>query len=702
MGAHPPHGPAGPEQEILMRGIPSTCDRLALAAPALSLPVAPAVALGHRHPIARRRTRRRLHALAAAAVALALSLLAAAWAGPAAASTNPACPSAASSAATSCTFAYTGAEQVFAVPSGTTHVRVAAVGAPGGSAASAGGNGASVSATVPLPAGTTTLYVEVGGPGLPWRGFCCLSAFNGGAIGTGGVAGETSGGGGGGASDVRTCSMSACPVFATENPACPSDSPCIVDSRLVVAGGGGGGSLDYGCRGASGGQAGDPSVSGPGAGGAGSADCVPPAPGGNGGLGGTTGGAGGAGVGPCTGNAGSAFLGLGGPFAVRYFYNPTTNQIDVSPTCPYPADLRGAGGGGGGYYGGGGGGVSYAAGGGGGAGSSFWLPDATDTSMSTDTSGIPAITVSYTPPDTTAPVSTIALSPANPDGQGGWYASAVHATVSGADEADGSGVTETRCALDPSTVPASFGDLPAGCAYSGTGADISSDGSHVLYTASKDDAGNAETPVSQSFKLDRTAPTVSCAAAPSFLLGQAGATVTATVTDATSGPVQSRFSADADTTSVGAKTAEMTAADVAGNQAGSGCAYAVTYGFAGFLAPIDNLDANGGPVLNAVKAGRPIPLKWRLTDATGAPVTALTDAQITVVGISCGLDTTLDQLEETTVGASGLQNLGDGNYRLNWKSPTDYANSCKRLRLDLAEGSNTNPIYHTADFKFIK
>ena len=48
-------------------------------------------------------------------------------------------------------------------------------------------------------------------------------------------------------------------------------------------------------------------------------------------------------------------------------------------------------------------------------------------------------------------------------------------------------------------------------------------------------------------------------------------------------------------------------------------------------------------------------------------------------------------------GASGLQNLGDGNYQLNWKSPTSYAGSCKRLRLDLGDGSS-----HTADFKFTK
>ncbi len=36
-------------------------------------------------------------------------------------------------------------------------------------------------------------------------------------------------------------------------------------------------------------------------------------------------------------------------------------------------------------------------------------------------------------------------------------------------------------------------------------------------------------------------------------------------------------------------------------------------------------------------------------------------------------------------------------YRLNWKTPSTYANSCKTMRLDLAEG-----VPHTADFQFEK
>src|SRR5215831_3049353 len=118
------------------------------------------------------------------------------------------------------TFASTGAEQTYAVPAGATAVTIIAVGAPGGagSGGTAGGTGAVVTATVPLPAGTTTLYVEVGGAGT--------TAPESNAGGFNGGGGSGIGGGGGGASDVRTCSMSSCADLNTN------------DSRLVVAGGG--------------------------------------------------------------------------------------------------------------------------------------------------------------------------------------------------------------------------------------------------------------------------------------------------------------------------------------------------------------------------------------------------------------------------------------------------------------------------------
>ncbi len=73
-------------------------------------------------------------------------------------------------------FTYTGAEQVYGVPTGVTQVHVIVVGAPGGGAVGAGGEtvggglGSVVSANLPIPAGQSALYVEIGGIGARFNG----------------------------------------------------------------------------------------------------------------------------------------------------------------------------------------------------------------------------------------------------------------------------------------------------------------------------------------------------------------------------------------------------------------------------------------------------------------------------------------------------------------------------------------------------
>jgi hypothetical protein len=108
--------------------------------------------------------------------------------------------------------------------------------------------------------------------------------------------------------------------------------------------------------------------------------------------------------------------------------------------------------------------------------------------------------------------------------------------------------------------------------------------------------------------------------------------------------------------------------------------------------PVDN---NG--VLNKVKAGHAIPLKWRVLNSDGTPVTDLASAAVTVKSLSCSLGTSVDQIEETVAGGSALQNLGNGYYQLNWKTPVSYANSCKTMQLDVKDG-----VKHDALFQFTK
>jgi hypothetical protein len=129
-------------------------------------------------------------------------------------------------------------------------------------------------------------------------------------------------------------------------------------------------------------------------------------------------------------------------------------------------------------------------------------------------------------------------------------------------------------------------------------------------------------------------------------------------------------------------------------------AFVASFGLVGFEPPVDN-DA-----LNVAKAGRAIPLKWRLYDLGGNPVTDLDPATVhlTSVGVACAaLTEAPDAVEEYATGASGLQNLGDGAYQLNWATSQSFAGTCRRLRLDLGEQNpDGTPFYRTADFSFVK
>ena len=234
------------------------------------------------------------------------------------------------------------------------------------------------------------------------------------------------------------------------------------------------------------------------------------------------------------------------------------------------------------------------------------------------------ISAELSPRDSAAPVTTISLSPAVPNGNNGWYTGPVGVSVSAADDG-GSGVAETRCVLDPATPPSAFGDIPAGCSYLGAGAYVAGDGQRRVYAASADNAGGGETPVNASLQIDGTPPTVTCASpTPTFQPGSAGGTVDATVSDKGSGPVSASVSAVVSATTPGANTVELGGEDEAGNTTTVTCPYLVGYVFSGFAAPLPK---------TTVKSGSTMPLKFQLQDGTGQPISDA-DAQ-SLVSPSC-------------------------------------------------------------------
>lgn len=203
-----------------------------------------------------------------------------------------------------------------------------------------------------------------------------------------------------------------------------------------------------------------------------------------------------------------------------------------------------------------------------------------------------------------------------------------------------------------------------------------------------DVAGNPGISNVVTVNIDRTAPTLNPQVSASQLLLNGTASVAANGSDALSGIAAQ--SCDAlFTGSIGTKQVACTVIDRAGNSATAGTGYRVVYGFNGFSAPLQNPS-----VLNVIKAGRSIPLRWRVVDANGAPVTNLVSAAVTATAISCPNAT--ENRINTYGGNNGqLQNLGNGYYQLDWMAASSLRGYCRRLDLDLGDGQ-----VHPALFKF--
>lgn len=73
-------------------------------------------------------------------------------------------------------------------------------------------------------------------------------------------------------------------------------------------------------------------------------------------------------------------------------------------------------------------------------------------------------------------------------------------------------------------------------------------------------------------------------------------------------------------------------------------------------------------MVNVATPGGVIPLKWRVTDAAGVPVTTLSGVTVTSVVGGCSAGRASDTLEPNASATSGLQNMADSYHRFNWKT----------------------------------
>jgi hemolysin type calcium-binding protein len=152
--------------------------------------------------------------------------------------------------------------------------------------------------------------------------------------------------------------------------------------------------------------------------------------------------------------------------------------------------------------------------------------------------------------DHTPPVITSTI--AGTAGSGGWYVSDVSVSW---DVHDAESAIRSKIGCDPATV--------------------TSDTPETTFACKATSSGGTAT-AAATVKRDTTAPFVTCGLpAPVFELYQVGASVSALVADATSGPSVSPVSRLANTSAAGSFTAAVTGADRAGNVTTIQCPYQV-------------------------------------------------------------------------------------------------------------------------------
>jgi hypothetical protein len=135
---------------------------------------------------------------------------------------------------------------------------------------------------------------------------------------------------------------------------------------------------------------------------------------------------------------------------------------------------------------------------------------------------------------------------------------------------------------------------------------------------------------------------------------------------------------------VGPRTIRVRITDDDGAEAVRTHSLTVIYNVEGFFEPVASAHA-----LSPWRAGQAIPLTWRVTEHDRRPVRGLGQVTLRSAESGCGGGPTTGEREEVAAGSSGLQELGDGRYRLVWKTPAAYAGTCRAVWLEFAPGYAT-------------
>lgn len=268
----------------------------------------------------------------------------------------------------------------------------------------------------------------------------------------------------------------------------------------------------------------------------------------------------------------------------------------------------------------------------------------------TDAGGLTASSSkTYVIVDPTAPAISYTLDPAAADGSNGWYRSNVSLDWA-VSEPESPNSLQTEGCVDQ---------------------EITADQGETSYSCSASSAGGSAGPQSVSIKRDATAPVNVAfdagvaADGGRYFPNNVPVGAGCTADDATSGLAGCVVTGRS--TAVGTHTLTATATDHAGNSSTATRSYSVRLlTLSGFFQPVDM-----GGVLNTVKNGSTVPLKFTVKDEGVAQTSTSIVKSFAVREVGCStLGSSTDDIELTTTGATSLRYDATGaQFIQNWQTP---------------------------------
>jgi hypothetical protein len=238
------------------------------------------------------------------------------------------------------------------------------------------------------------------------------------------------------------------------------------------------------------------------------------------------------------------------------------------------------------------------------------------------------------------------------------------------------GVTVSDPDDDPATIRLT-NDAPAVLALGTT---------QVAWTAT-DPAGESATSIQQVTVVDTSAPSLTCPSDVSVVVGGSVVLGQAGVSDVVD-PAPSVSNDRPATFGPGRTTVTWRAEDHSENASTCQQHVNVSFPFVGFKAPVDN-----PPVVNTLKAGQAVPVKFSLLGDRGLGV--LASGSPSSRPVDCDISAPTDPIETTTTSQSGLQyDAASDTYTYVWKTDKAWAGTCRQLTVALTDGST-----HTALFQ---